>query len=267
MKKLTNMLLEYLWNEEEIPEELFYEFSVKATKAIQTRCLEELPLEFWEVEKYVEAFWRSQNFTSLEEKNIYGMGRLLSITNMLAMVAEDEEKRYFLPEYAEKYQEWYPVFEEMHNCPGITHVELARKAHKSKSSLSQFMKKNQWQGFYIFHCLGREKTYYLTELGQQLYELMKSKIMQGKGERYTRLLGVMDNIEQAMAAVVNDYSFKLVKAESAEVGEKALYMVNSENRRIAKVIQVHYNKSEFENEKEKKELCQKKGSLKMLNAK
>lgn len=268
MKQLSRTILNFLWDEVEIPEDLLYEFTVKTTKIVQTRCIEDLPTEFWDIERYVASFWHAQRFEHVSASHIYEMGRLLSLTNMLGMIAEEEEKRQSLDEYAVRFQDWYLAFKGMHDRPGITHKELAAVAKKSESSLSQFMNKNQWECLYMYRRFGREKNYYLTEMGQELYEMMKRRRPHPAEEKYTRCLGAISNLENVVAEVVNDRHYKVVKSDDGEFIEDSIYIVNCEDeaRRIGLVAQIRLNKSAFEDKKEDKEIWQKEERLKKLKA-
>lgn len=93
---------------------------------------------------------------SNQEEILYEMGRLLSLTSLLSLEKEEEKKRSSLNEYAEQYKDWYKVFAEIHENAGITHKQLARRAEKSESSLSQFMNKINGKGYiYIADLVGR----------------------------------------------------------------------------------------------------------------
>lgn len=176
MRELINLISEYVFDAAEIPESLLYEFSKKAMKVIQNRCVEAIPEEFWELEGYVESYWRGHKYTQSEDTlRIFQMGQLLSFTNMLSILSEETEKEISIEEYAVQLKEKYPIFKEIHEKPGITHKELADAIGMSVSSLSQFVTKYKWNGFFQSRAMGREKHYYLTKHGQQLYCTMKDK--------------------------------------------------------------------------------------------
>lgn len=176
MRELINLISEYIYDAAEIPEDLLYEFSKKTAKIIRNLCTEAIPDEFWELENYVEAYWRGHKYLKSEDAiQIYQMGQLLSFTNMLSMLSEEKEKEISIEDYAVQLKDKYPIFSKIHEIPGITHKELADAVDMSVSSLSQFITKYKWNGFFQSRAMGREKHYYLTKYGQQLYSVMKDK--------------------------------------------------------------------------------------------
>lgn len=176
MRELINLISEYVYDAAEIPEDLLYEFSKKTAKIIRNLCTEAIPDEFWELENYVEAYWRGHKYLKSEDAiQIYQMGQLLSFTNMLSMLSGEKEKEISIEDYAVQLKDKYPIFSKIHEIPGITHKELADAVDMSVSSLSQFITKYKWNGFFQSRAMGREKHYYLTKYGQQLYSVMKDK--------------------------------------------------------------------------------------------
>lgn len=268
MEKVTSTILDYLWDKNDIPEELLYEFAKKTIKTIQTRCTERLTGEFWELERYVESFWRAKRFEGVSSTHIYEMGRLLSITSMLSMVAEQEEKSQSLEVYATKLQDWYLVFKGMHDKPGISHGELAEVCRKSVSSLSQFICKYEWDGLYIYRRSGRGKNYYLTEQGKQLYELMTSKQPRPREEKGVDLIVTKNSIDKALNMLVNDSQYKVVKTESDEYLESKIYRIDNskaDGRRAEAIGDIRFSKKAFGMKKGENEICQKSLFLKKQN--
>jgi len=93
MRELINLISEYVFDAAEIPEDLLYEFYKKTAKIIRSLCTEAIPDEFWELENYVESYWRGHKYLKSEDAiQIYQMGQLLSFTNMLSMLSEEKEK-------------------------------------------------------------------------------------------------------------------------------------------------------------------------------
>lgn len=176
MKELINSILECIFDVRKIPEEMLYQFSKTTTKIVQSGCTEVIPEEFWELESYVQAFWRGEKYLKSDDAvRTYQMGRLLSFTSMLSMLVEHKEKEVSVEDYAVQLKDKYIIFKEIQNRPGITHKELADAAGMSVSSLSQFVYKYKLHGFFRSRTMGREKHYYLTEHGQQLYSAMKAR--------------------------------------------------------------------------------------------
>lgn len=176
MKKLIDILYDYLLKGKEIPEDLLYEFSQDTIKIIQHRSTDEIPSTFWNLQHYVEMFWRGKKYK--KEKNpilIYQMGQMLAYTNMVRDIADENERTMNLDEYARRWENKYLVFKGIHDVPGITHKKLAAVSHQSVSSLSQFIAKTKWDGYIIYRTGGREKYYYLTENGEKLYKLLNDK--------------------------------------------------------------------------------------------
>lgn len=176
MEKIIEHILKYIMEERELPEEFLYAFSQETEKIVRSRQIESIPELFWELENYVGMFWRGEKFNYVEKPYIiYQMGRLLSFTNMICMVADEKEKELSIEDYAIQWRDRYSVFKFIHEQKGITHKALAKAVNMSPSSLSQFMTKVKWEGFFACRLMGREKHYYLTDYGEQLYEFMKQQ--------------------------------------------------------------------------------------------
>ena len=60
MRELVRLILDCLLEVREIPEELLYELSKTTVMIVEQRCMQEIPEEFWELESYVEAYWRGE---------------------------------------------------------------------------------------------------------------------------------------------------------------------------------------------------------------
>ena len=87
------MILNYLLENKEIPEELIYELSKTTVKIVENHCMEMIPQEFWELDSFVEAYWRAESYTKSNDMAfVYQMGQLFSFTNMLSTLAEKQEK-------------------------------------------------------------------------------------------------------------------------------------------------------------------------------
>ena len=176
MTKLIDMIYDYLVKRIEIPEELLYEFPQNILKMIQNHATSEIPSAFWNLQHYVEMFWRGKKYK--KEKNtalVYQMGQLLACTNMIRDIVDADEKIMNLNEYAKRWVNKYPVYKGIHDNPGINHKKLAEISGNSVSSLSQFISKTKWDGYIIYRSGGREKYYYLTQNGEKLYKLLREK--------------------------------------------------------------------------------------------
>ena len=179
MEEIIKRIFEYIIEERELPEDLLYVFSKETTKIIQSREVASIPKLFWELENYVGTFWRGGRLNYVEKPYIiYQMGRLLSFTNMICMMADEKEKELSIEDYAIQWQDQYLVFKFVHEQKGITHQALAKAANISPSNLSQFMIKVKWDGFFNCRLMGQEKHYYLTNYGEQLYEFMEKKTVE-----------------------------------------------------------------------------------------
>ncbi len=175
MKELVQRILNYLLEDKKIPEELIYQLSKSTVKIVENHCTEMIPEEFWELDSFVEAYWRTESYE--KSKNmilVYQMGQLLSFTNMLSMLAEKQEKENSIEDYAIQLKDKYVIFQQIDRNPGITHKELAKRAELSVSSLSQFLSKCNEHGFIQRRVMGSEKHYYLTPYGKRLYSVMSA---------------------------------------------------------------------------------------------
>lgn len=176
MVEVVRIISEYVFEDRQIPEDLMYEFSKETAKIVRSGCTEVISEEFWELEHYIEAYWRGRKYMQSDDKaRVYQMGQLLSFTNMICMLVEQQEKEVSIDDYAVRFKDRFLVFKGMFECPGITHKELADTAGLSVSSLSQFINKYKCDGFFLSRSMGREKHYYLTEYGEKLYSVMKLK--------------------------------------------------------------------------------------------
>lgn len=174
MKKLVNIIFEHLLNREPVSDELLYEFLQDAEKIVTSGCVNEIPSEFWEFQNYVDMYWRSRKYEREENRQIiYQMGQLLACVNMIRDIADTVVEKYSIKEYARQWRNRYPVFKAMHNECGITHKKLAQAAEISPSALSQFVNRTKWDGYFTSRTAGREKYYYLTEQGEELYKLLR----------------------------------------------------------------------------------------------
>lgn len=202
MKKLVQMILNYLLENKEIPEELIYELSKTTVKIVENHCMEMIPQEFWELDSFVEAYWRAESYTKSNDMAfVYQMGQLFSFTNMLSTLAEKQEKENSIEDYAIQLKDKYVIFQQIDRNPGITHKELAQRAGMSVSSLSQFLNRYKEHGFIQRRSMGREKHYYLTAYGERLYSAMN---VNRKNQSYTctlKIIHKMDNIFSAFHEV------------------------------------------------------------------
>lgn len=176
MKKLIEIIYNCVLSGKEIPEDLLYEFSQNIIKIVQSRQVDNIPAEFWDLQHYIELFWRGRRYK--KEKNsilIYQMGQMLSYTSMIRDIADDNEMVMGIKEYAERWKNKYLVYKGVHAESGITHKKLANVSGLSPSALTQFISKTKWDGYLTYRNVGREKYYYLTEEGEKLYKLLKSR--------------------------------------------------------------------------------------------
>lgn len=174
MKKLAEHILEYVLEGSELPEDLIYEFAREILKIIKNGQILSISDEFWELENYVETFWRNEEF--IKTKNfyiVYQMGQLLSLTSMISMIDDEEKRDLSVKDYAIQWKDYYSVFQRIHENRGITHKELAAASGMSISTLSQFINGVKWTGVFNCRLMGHEKYYYLTEYGERVYEVMK----------------------------------------------------------------------------------------------
>lgn len=202
MKKLVQMILNYLLENKQIPEELIYELSKTTVKIVENHCMEMIPQEFWELDSFVEAYWRAESYTKSNDMAfVYQMGQLFSFTNMLSTLAEKQEKENSIEDYAIQLKDKYAIFQQIDRNPGITHKELAQRAGMSVSSLSQFLNRYKEHGFIQRRSMGREKHYYLTAYGERLYSAMN---VNRKNQSYSctlKIIHKMDNIFSAFHEV------------------------------------------------------------------
>ena len=207
MDKLLSMILEYVVDSREVPEELIYEFSGEVTRLIEGGDFEDISDEFWKLENYVELYWRGRKFD--QEKSairIFQMGQLLTYTNMISRWLEKIQKEITLDEYARILSDKYLFFKSIHDEYGITHKELANKIQISISSLSQFVNRIKGNGFFISRSMGREKHYYLTDKGEKLLGIMRKENFYPE-RKFIKLLGALNNLNEVIS---DDFFYKRV---------------------------------------------------------
>lgn len=244
MRELINVLLEKVWSNSEIPEELLYEFSKETMTIVMRRSTTDVPENFLELERYVELFWRGKGYKSTSDPGIiYQMGRLLSYTNMLSMLMEEHEKSTSLEDYAKIYRRWYKIFKGVYEEKGITHNKLSEEADMSVSSLSQFMGRVKPEGFFTYRMMGREKHYYLTEYGQSLYLHMEGV---SRNDKYKKIYGLIDNLNEQIS---NDIDYKVLVENGEKEELRSVFIKNQENG-LEKILGISVCKNGFGMNKE-----------------
>lgn len=212
MERLIEIIFKHLSLKETVPDELMYEFLKATEEIIVSRSAENIPPEFWQFQNYVEMYWRGRKYEREESgRLIYQMGQLLSCVNMIQNMADSAEKVQSIKEYARRWSKKYQVFRAMHNEYGITHKHLAEKAGVSASSLSQFISRTKWDGYFTSRTVGREKYYYLTDQGEELYELLRDEI-----ERPQAAIFSFDGIDNTYIAF-QDSSVNMKKPRGLQV--------------------------------------------------
>ena len=176
MERLIEILYSHIMNGKRISDDLMYEFSQHILKIVQGIEEVEPVNELFAFRNYVEMYWRGGKFET-EKKGYFAfqMGQLLSYINMLKDIEEIKKQELNLEEYASRWEKRFSVFKSMHEEKGITHKKLADLSGLSPSSLSQFIAKTKWDGYFVYRIAGREKYYYLTEKGEKLYDYMEEK--------------------------------------------------------------------------------------------
>ncbi len=249
MKGLIKILLEYIYNSKEIPDELLYEFSQKTMQIVQRKATEEIPDEFWDFENYVEMFWRGKKYNYMSDScMVYQMGRLLACTNMLSILVDEREREASLEEYADLLKNRFEVFEGMYNTRGITHKELAELSGVSVSALSQFINRIKAEAFFTYRVMGREKHYYLTEYGEKLYFLMAQKNNKKK-MKYAKLRGIVNDVNEQ---IMEDTYYKVIISQNANSVTESVYISNQERngKRFENLLNISVNKNVFDSNRE-----------------
>lgn len=203
MKRIVKTIYNYVLEKKKIPEDFLYEFSQNIIKIVQSGNVQELPPEFEELQNYVEMYWRGRKYEREENPiRIYQLGQLLSYVNLIRDVIDSNKDKVSMTEYAVRWDNRFLVFQGMYDKPGITHKQLARISKMSPSALSQFMDKTKWDGYYTYRIVGREKYYYLTPKGNELYALF---CKERKEEfSYNYLYMSADDLNNEIAGPISD---------------------------------------------------------------
>ena len=242
MQRLIEFIYNYIFEGKEVPEDLMFEFSQSTMKIVQSGNVQELPPEFEDLQNYVELFWRGRKYEREEKPiRIYQLGQLLSYINLIRDVADEQKRKISMEEYAERWSKRFRVFLGMHVKPGIMHKELAKFSGITPSVLSQFVAKTKWDGYYTYRIVGREKYYYLTSKGQELYSLLWRKQNRENLHYYLPLDAYSHYDEIAILSNNNIYKQDLVK-KRLDFGKRVV-TVNQEKlpiRRGGYKMEVHY---------------------------
>lgn len=250
MEKVANAILDSICKKEVIPEEMLYEFQKKTLKVLQTSCMERVADDVEQLGCYAEAFRRAKNFDGATVEFAYGMGRLFSLTSMLGMMEEQENMPLSLQDYAVKLKDWYLVFKGMHDQPGISHRELASVCKRSISSLSQFTSRYEGERLYISRRVGRGKSYYLTELGTELYELMRSQQPRYIDEKYAERMRVRKIIEKTVFLCRNDSDWIATEENDESIEWRICCVDNHEGyKAVDNWLKISINKNAFGEQK------------------
>lgn len=203
MKRIVKSIYNYILEEKEIPEDFLYEFSQNIINIVQSENIQELPPEFEDLQNYVEMYWRGRKYKREENPvRIYQLGQLLSYVNLIRDVIDSNKDKVSMTEYAARWDNRFLVFQGMYDKPGITHKHLARFSKMSPSSLSQFMDKTKWDGYYTYRIVGREKYYYLTPKGNELYALFCEE--REKEFSYNYLYMSADDLNNEITGSISD---------------------------------------------------------------
>ena len=102
---------------------------------------------------------------------IWGGVRLLDIRK------NHRRRRLKIHKLKKRYEDYYDFFSIIDINPGIRHKDLAERLGKSVSQLSQLADRIDRDDLIYCDYMGREKYYYLSSLGKQLYtEIKKEKV-------------------------------------------------------------------------------------------
>lgn len=213
MQKLVKCIYDCVMSAKEIPEDLLYEFSQTTIKIVQSGNVQELPEKFEDLQNYVEMFWRGKKYE--REKNparIFQLGQLLSYFNLIRDAADDQKNRKLMEDYIRRWNRKFRIFWGMHDQPGIMHKKLAAFSGISPSELSQFITKTMWDGYYTYRITGREKYYYLTPRGEELFALFQKKREKEYSYQYWGMSKEDLNNEIAGPNNNNIYKLKLIES-------------------------------------------------------
>ena len=116
--------------------------------------------------------WRYQQMDDLSPEQLFVYGGLWGCIQAMEMkrmrIQTEELKREKWNVLIKGYDDKKQLLEVIQKNPGIRHKELAESVHKSPSQLSQIMVRMTGDGIVSCNYAGREKFYFLTELGEKL---------------------------------------------------------------------------------------------------
>ena len=177
-------IMKYLHNGVVIPEDMMYSFYLKTIAIMQGKIgkpsVSERAKDFC---LYMSRLWSSKSYSKIDCDPIFifQLGELHTCARILedyfAKIEEenDIEINSKIETDSKRFFTKLSFFEIVMENPGIKHSVLSDEIGISKSSLSQFVAKIKEYGYYSERIAGREKYYYLTDIGVKLLERMRQE--------------------------------------------------------------------------------------------
>lgn len=108
-----------------------------------------------------------------EQQYVFSIGLVMGMGSLINAILDFSESTRDLEQNINRFKDNYNIFQVIDENPGIMQKLLAKKVNKSATTLSHFMNKKEVQQYFDFYTMGREKYYYLSRRGKQLYEKMQ----------------------------------------------------------------------------------------------
>ncbi len=142
---------------------------------------EEFPDEYTQLCNVIEEKWHYQDVQELPKEQLFVYGGIWGCLQMM------EAKRRYIDTVVSESQQWDVLINKYSDklwllkilflYPGIRHKDISQRAEKTPSQMSQLLKNIYSDGLITCNYAGREKFYFLSELGEKLYhELERKKV-------------------------------------------------------------------------------------------
>ena len=133
---------------------------------------EKMPATYIKLLDTIGQKWQYQQLDDLSPEQLFIYGGLWGCMQAMEIkrkcVRTEELKREKWNVLIKGYDDKKKLLEIIQKNPGIRHKELAENVNKSPSQLSQIMVRMTRDGIVSYNYVGREKFYFLSELGEKL---------------------------------------------------------------------------------------------------
>lgn len=185
-KRLENIcesLMELFQKEKRIDEEQVYIFLEGAVDFLNREADEHKTVKLDKLGAYLQKKWQYREIEQMTPEQAFLCGSIWGGAKLLGIKRERKETVFEFHELKKKHSVHYDLLHAISVDPGIKHKDLAGKLKKSTSHLSQYVIDVIRDGLITCSRIGREKYYYLSPLGEQVYDELKKEKLEGQKVR------------------------------------------------------------------------------------